>query len=327
MEASKATDPLDPLDAAWAELQRLNLESYVAELDTRGFTVIPPEIASPDGLHKRLLDAILDIAERRTGVRPDLDTGATHENFAGRFGDYVGHKGDSPIGEYFQCLIFEGRVFEEALMNPVLLAMTTYLLGYSSVLSGMSCFVKGPNETPFAFHSDTLIPAPLPPHALICNATYLLTDFDRESGATAFVPGSHKWGRHPRAHEAVVCGPGANPRAVPAEGAAGSLLVWHGATWHGAYNRTAKGLRVSMPVLMARHNMRTEEELFGKVPQEMLDRNNARFAYLLQQGISYGFSSQEESEARSARAREVTEAYFEEMGLASEERIDFHLYG
>ena len=95
----------------------------------------------------------------------------------------------------------------------------------------------------------------------------------------------------------------------------------------GAYNRTAKGLRVSMPVLMARHNMRTEEDLFGKVPQEMLDRNNARFAYLLQQGISYGFSSQEESEARSARAREVTEAYFEEIGLASEERIDFHLYG
>jgi len=321
--------PVDPLDLAWAEIRRLELEPYIADLDTNGFTVIPPEIASPGDLHKRLLDAVLDVAERKSGVRPDLDTGATHAGYKGRFGDYAGHHGgDSPIGEYLQALIFEGRVFEEALLNPVLLAMTTYLCGYSVVLSSMGCFIKGQNQTSFAFHSDTLIPAPLAPHALICNATYVLTDFSRENGATAFVPGSHKWGRHPRPDEAHVTGEDANPRAVAAEGPAGSLVVWHGATWHGAFNRiNPTGLRVSMPVLMARPYMRTEEDLFGHVPQEMLDRNPVRFAWLTQQGISYGWHSQEGSEARSTRAREVAAAYFEEMGMKAEERIDFHLYG
>jgi ectoine hydroxylase-related dioxygenase (phytanoyl-CoA dioxygenase family) len=328
MSKSQSVDSNEPLDLAWAEIRRLELEPYVADLDINGFTVIPPEIASPGDLHKRLLDSVLDVAERRTGVRPDLDGGSTHQGFKGRFEGYAGSEGDSPIGEYFQSLIFEGDAFEEALMNPVLLAMTTYLCGYSVVLSSMSTFIKGQNETSFDFHSDTLIPAPLPAHALICNATYVLTDFTRENGATAFVPGSHKWGRHPRDHEKDVTGPHAHPRAVAAEGPAGSLVVWHGATWHGAFNRTnPQGLRVSIPVLMARHMMRTEEDLFGHVPQEMLDRHPTRFAWLLQQGISYGFHSQEGSEHRAPRARALAALYREEMRLPQDGRIDFDLYG
>ena len=323
-EASKL---LDPFEAAWAEIRRLKLEEYVARLDHQGFVVIPPEIACPDGLNERLLESVLDVAERRSGVRPDLETGKTHEFFKGRFEGYADTEGDSPIGEYFQTLIFEGRPFEEALMNPVLLALATYLCGYSVVLSSMSAFVKGRNESSFALHSDTLVPSPLAPHALVCNATYLLTDFNEENGATAFVPGSHKLCREPSSREAVVGGEGGNPDAVPAEGAAGSLVVWHGNTWHGAFNRKAPGLRVSMPVLMARPFVRTEEDLFGKIPQEILDRNPVRFKVLTQHGISYGFSSQKESTERTERAQQCMAEYFEELGMDSDGRIAFPLYG
>ncbi len=296
------------LDRAWAEIRELGLESYVADLDAHGYTIIPPAIATPNGLAERMLEAALDVSERRNGVRGDLENGSTHAGFKGRFASFAPEDGDSPIGDLMQSLLFEDRVFEEALMNRVLLAMATYLCGYSVVLSSMGCFMKGPNQSTFSLHSDTPLPAPLPPQALVCNMTYALTDFNRENGSTAFVPGSHKWCRNPIGREAIV-GEGGNEQAVAVECSAGSLLVWHGNTWHGAFNRTAPGLRVSVPVYMSRPFIRTQEGLIGKIPQEMLDRHPSRFAILTQQGILYGYESQDDSIARAERAGKFLAAY------------------
>ena len=296
------------LASAWEEVKRLQLEPWVADLDAHGYTVIPPEVAAGDDLAGRLLEAVLDVAERRNGARPDLENGSTHAGLKGRFAMFSGEDGDSPIGDLMQSLLFEGRVFEEALMNPVVLAMATYLCGYSVVLSSMGCFMKGPNVSTFTLHTDTPLPSPLPPQALVCNLTWVLTDFNRQNGSTAFVPGSHKWCRAPIGREAVV-GEGGNPAAVPVECAAGSLLVWHGNTWHGAFNRTAPGLRVSLPIYMARPFIRTQEGLIGRVPQETLDRNPARFAILTQQGIAYGYESQADAIERGDRAAGFIAAY------------------
>ncbi len=315
---------VDPLKRVWQEISALRLEPYVADLDVHGFTIIPPSIASPNGLADRLLAAVLDVAERRRRVRPDLATGATHAGFAGR---YATGDGDSPWGDLLHALIFEGPVFEEALMNPVLLAMTTYLCGYSVVLSSMGAFLKGPNKTCFGLHCDTLLPPPLPPQALVCNATYVLTDFNRENGSTAFLPGSHRWCRGPRSQEAEI-GEGGNPDAIAVEAEPGAMIVWHGNTWHGAFNRRAPGLRVSIPVLMARPAMRTEEDLFGRIPDEALQRNSQRFAYLVQQGIIYGFHSDESAEARVTRATRQLITYNDESGgVITMNRLRMNLYG
>ena len=140
------------------EIQDLGLSDYVAELDEKGFTVIPPDIACPNGLDKRLLEGILKVSEERSGIKPDLKNGSTHQNFGATelaeknkdLGLGVestdGISNDSPIGEFLPSLIFEGQVFEDALMNPVLLAISTYLLGYQCVMSRMTAFVKGPNK-------------------------------------------------------------------------------------------------------------------------------------------------------------------------------------
>ena len=313
-DAAQKPAATDPLVRIWGELRDLGLESYVADLDAHGYTVIPPNLASPNGLADRLLRAVMDVAERRNGVRPDLETGSTHAGFKGRFAA-LSRGGDSPIGDLMQSILFEDRVFEEALMNPVLLALASYMCGYSVVLSSMGCFMKGPNESSFSLHSDTPLPSPLPPHALVCNCTYVLTEFNRENGGTAFVPGSHKWCRGPEGAEAVV-GEAGNPLAVPVECPAGSLLCWHGNTWHGAFNRTAPGLRVSIPIYMARPYIRTQEGLVGKVPDEMLDRNPPRFAILTQQGVAYGYESQEDSIARAQRSMKYIAAYHKEQGTA-----------
>ena len=71
----------NPLELIWSEIHEHNLEPCVAELDAQGYPVIPPELAAPEGLADRLLDVCLDVSERRTGVRPDLETGETHRNF------------------------------------------------------------------------------------------------------------------------------------------------------------------------------------------------------------------------------------------------------
>jgi hypothetical protein len=68
------------LDRVWKEICDLGLQSYIADLDANGYTIIPPEIASPNRLAERMLDAMLDIAEHRNGERPDLEMGSTHAN-------------------------------------------------------------------------------------------------------------------------------------------------------------------------------------------------------------------------------------------------------
>ena len=224
---------------------------------------------------------------------------------------------DSPIGDVMHSLLLENPVFEESLMNPVMLALATYLCGYNAVLSTMACWMKGPNETTFRLHTDNPMASPLTQQSVVCQSTYWLTDFNRENGGTAIVPGSHKWCRHPIGAECIVpANPGefGNAQAVPVEGKAGSLIVWHGNLWHGAFNRRAPGLRVSVTNYMVRPYIRTLEDFIGKIPQETLDRNPTRFAILTQQSVIPGYHTEEDRAEKAAYAEKYISAYASEYG-------------
>ena len=213
------------------------------------------------------------------------------------------------------------------MMNPVLLAMNTYLCGYSMILSSMTCFMKGPNKSDLGLHSDTFLADPWPSHAMLGAATYLLTDFDMESGSTAYLPGSHRLCRRPNPLETQL-GEGGNPAVVPVEAKAGSLVIWHGNTWHGAFRRRKPGLRVSLNLLMARPYMRTEEDLADRIPDEILDRNSARFAILAHQGLFMGWSSGDDAGRRVARANKYQTEYAKECGgVACTNPFEMELYG
>ena len=151
-----ATEKNPGYDLILEEINALGLTSYVEELDENGFTVIPPEIACPDGLGERLLQSILDVSEKRSGVKSDINDGSTHKNLVGKLNEDIKVDyglntesvdenevaDDSPIGDFLRALIFEGKAFEDALMNPVILAMATYLVGYQCHLSAMRYFYK-----------------------------------------------------------------------------------------------------------------------------------------------------------------------------------------
>ena len=149
----------EPRNRIWDEISEMGLEKYVADMDHDGYCTLPPEIANPNNLAGRLLDALVDLAEKRNGERPDLETGATHayqpKFLYGAKNERYGRsqlkdqtpalkspadlgKEDSPFGDRMHSIFYEDPVFAEALMNPPMLAMVTYLLGYSAVLSNMA---------------------------------------------------------------------------------------------------------------------------------------------------------------------------------------------
>ena len=290
------------LDHILKVIDVLGLNSYIEDLDTNGYTVIPPEIANPNDLAQRVLDASLNVAERRNGERPDLKDGNSRNP-------------NSPVGDAQKAILLENQVFEEALMNPVLLAVSTYLCGYDVVLSSMGSQMKGPSDTRFLLHTDTRLPSPLPRLPLLCKCIYALTDFDRERGCTAFVPGSHKWERNPKGSETLMH-EGGSVETVPAEGAAGSLIIFHGSTWHGAYNRVVPGLRASLHLLMMRSMLRMTEDFYDRIPEEVLARNSARFAILTQQAIIPAYLDKEDQHAKVMRSLKYTDAFEKESGIA-----------
>ena len=103
-----------------AEIRELDLEENVADLETKGYTVLPPGKAAPIEFTERLRDTILQLAETA--------------NESGLAIDYRAILHSVP----------RDPIFEEALQAPAPLALLTYLLGYRAKLSNSSsALIKG----------------------------------------------------------------------------------------------------------------------------------------------------------------------------------------
>ncbi len=348
--AAVAETMAEPRDRIWDEVSEMGLEKYVADMDHDGFCTLPPEIANPNNLAERMLNALVDLAEKRNGERPDLETGATHayqpKFLYGAKNERYGRsqlkdqtpalkspadlgKEDSPFGDRMHSIFYEDPVFAEALMNPAMLTMVTYLLGYSAVLSNMGCWMKGPCKSNFPLHTDCGgMPSPLPQQAYAAQCTYLLTDFNRENGATCLVPGSHRWNRNPIGNEKTLLPyeEGGSEQAVACDAPAGSIVIWHGNAWHGAFNRTAPGIRVSVTVYFNRPFMRPLEDFIDKIPEkmfeEMLDKYGPRVAMVLQHGCVPGYSTQGDRVSYTARADQYIDAYEQAAGVKTRNKSD-----
>jgi ectoine hydroxylase-related dioxygenase (phytanoyl-CoA dioxygenase family) len=276
------------LDACMDELARLGLMQHVGELEAKGYTVVPPEKLAPPEFTDRLAEAVLRVAEQRTGVKADLNTGASH----GHIERERVRLGDGPDTDWHWHLVFEDRVFEEALLNETVRALVIYLLGEHAKLSVDGAILKGPTEGsnagPSGMHTDSYgVPAPVPPYAQVCNATWTLTDYTRDGGCTRFVPGSHRFGRQPLNPEEALS------QATPAEAAKGSLVIWHGNTWHTRSNpRVIPGMRVCYTMLFCRQYMMPQQLYNLVTPEAAVARNPPAFATLMGLNDPYGVHGQ-----------------------------------
>jgi ectoine hydroxylase-related dioxygenase (phytanoyl-CoA dioxygenase family) len=250
------------------EIDRLNLWRSVVELDMRGYTVIPPELAAPAGFADSLRDALLEVSAEESGVVPDATAGETHKDILTRHGSV----------ELIEPLIHRHPIFQDALLNERGLALVTYLLGESCGLLSSTGQIKGPGKHYLPLHSDiglTRGPGPFSLMADVCNAVWVLSDYSADNGATCIVPGSHKLCRNPTESEI-------NDISLyqPLEIKAGSILVWHGNTWHGAVPRKSPGLRLGIIQYFGRWFL-NRGHLAGPFTAEEIARRPPRFARLI----------------------------------------------
>ncbi len=270
-----------------AELTDLDLLKYAAELDMQGYTVVPPERMMTSVQRAELIEAILDWAEQCHGVRPDLNSSDVSAEQSSGFGDTM------------PTVLGAGPIFEKMLLHPVVMALATWQVGYRCILNHYGPSIKGSGGDPLPIHTDTQLiiqtPGPMPPYPVSVNCTLALTDFTRENGCTVIIPGSHKtcqWWEGSPLDE---------PRAVPIECSAGSLVVWEGRTAHGALPRTAPGKRVTLLLYFTRHWLQPRENWLDRLPQEVLDRNSPRLATLTGQHNAFNYATYEEFKTRAMR--------------------------
>ena len=308
MEFGKFKSTTD-LNRTFNKVRELGLESNLAELNTYGFTVVPPDKVADRAFFLRLRETVLRLCKERTGIEFDLARN-------GAFGDYKAMP--QTDGQFLLFyLLMADRIFEEWILNPTLYTLIDYLMRGQQQLSSLTSFVKWKGQRQsLGLHSDSPPDRDgrLPPCSDVANATYCLTDYTHENGAIAMVPGSHLYCRLPKPGEA-------EDQAVPVEAEAGSLIAWHGNIWHGAFEKKTDGLRLNVTSYHCHRRLKTQEAYQWRVTQEMLDRNPPEFAKLVgaddhmgwdEKGPDYGrsfkYASPEvKKRLAAARAKQASE--------------------
>ncbi len=246
------------LNELYRQIRGLGLETNLAELDAFGFTVIEDAL-SPD-LTASLRDAVVREAETTFAASLDVEREEAHRNW-----------------KLVPYLLYKNPLFEQAVLNPKPLALISYLLGQSCLLSSLTSHVKGPGGPGLLIHSDTAngVPGPFSHYAHVANCNYALTDYTEAKGALAMIPGSHRHYHQPGRDQIGLDGEARNPDAVAIEVPAGAAVIWHGNTWHGSFPRKVPGLRVNLSMYFCRQYMQPQENYKDHVPADLIARHGA----------------------------------------------------
>jgi hypothetical protein len=264
-----------------AEITALGLEDLALELDEVGLVVVPPErTGCPQARIDEAVQAILDKAHEMTGgVRFTLDDGPidplsfptpdlTPDQWASVCQMKVYEALMNLTQFQIQKLSQYGRVFRDIAVNPVSVALQNHMMAGRTRLSSVNTFIKWHGDLgygPFlGLHADQgEVPTPWGATAYTGNSTWCLTDYTKENGALAYVPSSHKEGTAAVPADAV-------SRALPVETPKGSLIVWHGATWHGAFPKQTPGLRLAIAVYHRHSSVLPQEDVGGQLTDAMI---------------------------------------------------------
>jgi ectoine hydroxylase-related dioxygenase (phytanoyl-CoA dioxygenase family) len=270
----KATSELNLI---YRRARELGIEQNLVELEAYGFTIVEPEKVAPKGFAQRMLEATMAIAAEE-------DPMVVHFSAMDR-------KDRPADARQLYHLVTKNPIFAEAVMNPVSLTIGKYLMGASARLSTTNAIIKEGVCAPTQIHTDAVgVPPPMPAFGTLVNMSWILTDYTKEKGTFAVVPGSHRYCRHPTALEQPGFAGGANDDdlCIPIIAKPGSLFVFHGNLWHGAYAKTDPGLRVHIITRFCR-NYVTPAEDFDDVSDELVQRFGPEFGRLVGRDTWQGY--------------------------------------
>jgi len=138
-------------------------------------------------------------------------------------------------------LVRYDATFEKLLAIRSILSACEAVIGERFKLSGLRARTVLPGGAEQSLHVDVAADSSDWP---LVGFIIMVDEFRVENGATRFVPGSHRWAE---SWKGVTTNDRPNySRAVAACGTAGSVIVFHGSTWHGHGSNVVQTARRSI---------------------------------------------------------------------------------
>ncbi len=250
----------------------VDLSPHHAEIETQGYTIVPGVIDD------ELIDALLaDVAR----LEHELHRGPDNNRF----------EGNRTTRTY--NLLAYGEIWQRVPTQPQVLELVEGVIGAECLVSSLASISLGPGETGQVIHADDQIHPIAKPHvATVCNSMWALTDFTEANGATRVVPGSHLW------DNPDYFGDPSEIETVPAEMSRGSVLVWHGSTWHGGgANVTADEVRIGVAMNYCAGFIRQQENQQLGIPAEIVATFSPQLRQLCGFGMYKGLSGNIEKQS------------------------------
>ena len=253
-----------------------DLTPYFEQLHELGYAVVPPEVTGvSDSMIDELVMRLLDKSEELVGCKFSVEEGPERPLDYGEFRGFLERiSGVEPSQFQLMQLCTYHRVFRDLAVNPVATAIIDHLFGTDDAahsparFSSHNCFVKWTGEgygESLGLHADQGgIPLPWGDNALNANCNWCLTDYTKEGGAFACVPGSHRRKRQPQLLEGI-------PDAIAVECPRGSLIVFHGALWHGAFPKKTPGLRLTLAYFYRHMAILPQDDIPNHFPKALAD--------------------------------------------------------
>lgn len=171
------------------------------------------------------------------------------------------------------ALFAKTRTFDAQAIDPLLLGVVERVLGPGFLLSAPVGISIGVGEKAQRLHRDDgVYPVSRPHRELVLNTMWALDDFTEENGATALVPGSHRW---------VDKSPDENARPVLAMMPAGSVMFFVGSVYHGGGANKTDRTRLGVILEYCAGWLRPQENHLLGVPKEIVKSLPARLQELL----------------------------------------------
>ncbi|MDA0747547.1 MAG: phytanoyl-CoA dioxygenase family protein [bacterium] len=176
-----------------------------------------------------------------------------------------------------QNLFNKARIFERLYQLPHLLKLIRHFLGEDAVLSSVQAHIRFPGAPEQGLHADGSRTGPNRPgapadknrritsHVLGFNVAFCISPFNKKTGATRLVPGSHRY-------EDITVPPPPVPGETVVEAKRGSAVIFNVSTWHGASAHTGNQTRYAVMTPWRRQWLRPENELGRIVKPDVLER-------------------------------------------------------
>ena len=209
-------------------------------------------------------------AKQQWGMFTDEEGNVRREAFSAAAGG---------VNQRVWALINKGRVFRELLSQSLVRAVAGHVLGADYLLSSYGANIAKPGGIAMNLHTDQWWmpepihrrPNPVPAGSLtrelsnrvddfpamiappvVVNVMWMLNDFTEANGATRIVPRSHLYGRRPDAER------DADVVSIPAEGLAGSAMLFDGRIWHGTGANVSDEMRLGLLTTFVAPQFRTQ---------------------------------------------------------------------